>query len=261
VTDYCIDVENGIPPLLAFVPFVPLIVRAFRNLMPLKWVFLFTDLETISLLAFYLNFVANDFFWCFLSICAYILIATPLYININNVKIGVTIGEGHPPNLTFSNLFRTCAKAVFSDYRIALLSRIPLALQVLAGGSLLYEVFGADWILHALAGFGVGALALKAYVTGVRQFSYSRLASYFHLARFRTFQTERKTASAEFTLFSIFVVALVWEVFERGVYFISPVNVFRVGWEPLWNICGDISFAAFGGMIGWYILTHKANGY
>jgi hypothetical protein len=227
--------------------------------MPLKWAFLFTGLEAISLLAFYLNFVANDLFWCFLSVCAYILIAIPLYMN--SVKIGGVVGEVRPQKLTFSNLFRICATAVFSDYRIALLSRIPLALQVLAGGSLLYEVFGADWILHALAGFGIGSLALKAYVTGVGHYGYSRLASYFHLDRFRTFKAERRNASAEFTLFSIFVVAIVWEIFERTVYFISPINVFRVGWEPLWNICGDISFAAVGGMIAWHILTHKANGY
>ena len=122
---------------------------------------------------------------------------------------------------------------------------------------MLYEVFGADWIMHTLGGFGVGALALKAYLTGVRHFGYGSLASYFRLSRFRTFKTERKHATAEFTLFSCVVVALIWEVFERTVYFISPVNVFRVGGESLFNITGDVLFAVLGGMIAWYLLTRK----
>jgi hypothetical protein len=255
VTDDYVNVKSGISPLSAFVPFAPLIVSAFHNLMPLKWGFLFTALQAITLLSFYLNFVANDFFWCALSICAYILIAAPLYIN--STKNGIIIGAEHPQKLTFNNLFRTCAKATFSDYRIALSSRIPLALQVLTGGSLLYEVFGADWIMHMMAGFGVGALALKAYITGVGHYGYSRLASYFRLSRFRTFTVERKHASAEFTLFSTVVVALVWEVFERSVHFISPVNVFRIGGESLFNITGDVLFAILGGMTAWYLLTHK----
>ena len=251
------EVKNEIPSLTAFIPFAPLTVRVFYTSMPLKWIGLFIVLETISLLSFYLNFVANDFFWCLLSVCAYILITLPIYMN--SFKNNVVNVEGRHRKLTFVNLFRTCANAVFSDYRISLLSKIPLALQVLAGGSLLYEVFGADWILHALAGFGVGAIALKAYVTGVGHYSYSRLASYFHLRRFRTFKAERKTATAEWTLFSTIVVALAWEAFERSVHFISPVNVFRVGSESLWNISGDIFSAAIGGMVAWYLITHKLN--
>ena len=255
MTDESIPLRNRIQPLAAFIPFAPLAIKVFHTLMPLKWIALFTGLQTISLLSFYLNFIANDFSWCLLAVCAYILITVPVYMN--SAKNGAVNGEEYHQKLTFSNLFRTCAKAVFSDYRVSLLSKIPLALQVLAGGSLLYGVFGADWILHALAGFGVGALALKAYVTGVGHYGYSRLASYFRLSRFRTFRAERKTASAEFTLFSVIVVAVIWEVFERSVHFISPVNVFRVGEEPLWNTYGDIIFAIFGGMIAWRARYHR----
>lgn len=252
----CGNVKNGRAPLSAFVPFAPFTVRSLNNSMTLKWSFLFTALQAISILSFYLNFAVNDFLWCFYSVFAYLMVATPLYFN--GAKIGV--GEVHPQNLTFGNLFRTCANAAFSDYRISLLSRIPLVLQVLTGGSVLYAIFGADWAMHALGGFGVGALAWKAYVAGVGQFSYGRLASYFHLDRYHTFKTERKNASAEFTLFSIIVVAVLWEVAERIIYFIAPANVFRIWAEPLWNIIGDIIFGAVGAMIAWYILTHKTNG-
>jgi hypothetical protein len=51
----------------------------------------------------------------------------------------------------------------------------------------MYNVFGADWVLHALAGFGIGAISLKAYVTGVRYCSYDRLASFFGLSRLKFF--------------------------------------------------------------------------
>jgi hypothetical protein len=257
VTDNYGNVKGGVSPLSAFVPFAPFTVNAFHNLMPLKWGFLFAGLQVITLLSFYLNFIAVDFFWCFLSIFAYILIASPLYMN--SAKNGAPMGAGQPQELTFNNLFKICAKSTFTDYRIALLSRIPLSLQVLTGGSLLYEVFGADWVMHALSGFGIGALALKAYLTGVGHFGYGRLASYFHLSGFRTFKVERKHATAEFTLFSCVVVALIWEVFERTVHFISPVNVFSIGGESLFNITGDVLSGVLGGMVAWYLLRHKAN--
>ncbi len=140
---------------------------------------------------------------------------------------------------------------------ISLMSKIPLTLQILAGGSLLYQIFGADWIMHALAGFGVGAIALKAYVTGVNHYGYNRLAAYFRLNRFKTFKSERKNASAEFTLFSIAVVATVWEIFEIYVYLLSPNNVLRIRAEPLWNITGDLAFAIIGGMMAWHILRNR----
>lgn len=228
-------------------------------MIPLKWITLFTVLQTITLLAFYTNFMANDFVWCSIAILAYFLIVMPIYLNsakndASNSRANTMISH---QKLTFSNLFRMCTRAVFSDYRISLLSKIPLALQALAGGSLLYEVFGADWILHALGGFGVGALALKAYMTGVGYYGYNRLASYFGLSRFRSFEAERKNASAEWTLFSIIVIALVWEVLERSIHFVSPANVLRIGIEPVWNISGDMFSGIFGAMIAWYLLTHK----
>lgn len=257
MTNEGIPLRKEVHPLAAFVPFAPLALKVFHVLIPLKWIALFTVLQTISLLSVYLNFVANDLVWCLLAVFAYILIAMPVYMN--SARNDAVKSEGYHQKLTFSNLFRTCAKAVFSDYRISFLSKIPLALQVLAGGSLLYEVFGADWMLHALAGFGIGAIALKAYVTAVEHYGYNRLASYFHLSGFRTFKTERKYASAEWALFSIIVVAVIWEIFERSVHFISPTNVLRIGMESLWNICGDIVFAILGALIAWYLITHKLN--
>lgn len=245
----------GIQPLVVFIPFSPLAINVFHALMPLKWVALFTVLQTISIISFYTNFIANDFFWCFLAVCVYVLLVMPVYMKI--AKKSSINGDGNHKELIFSNLFRKCSQAVFSDYRFSLLSKIPLTLQVLAGGSLLYGVFGADWILHALAGFGIGVIAFKAYTIGVGCYGYSRLAAYFGLDRFRTFKVERKKASAEFTLFSVIVIALLWEAFERTVYFISPVNVFRVGWESPLNIFGDIFFAVVGAMIAWYLLNRK----
>jgi hypothetical protein len=246
-----VEAKNGVSSLSAFVPFAPFTVSAYHNSMALKWSFLFTALEAISLLSFYLNLVMNDFFWCLLSIFAYIMVAAPLCFS------GVKTADAAPQNLTFSRLFRACTKAVFADYRISLMSRIPLVLQVLTGGSLLYEFFGPDWIMHALGGFGVGALAWRAYVAGTGQFGYGRLVSYFHVDKIPRYRTEPKTAPAEFTLFSVTVIALAWEIFERIVYFASPDNMFRVGMEPLWNIIGDIAFGIAGGMIACYILTRK----
>ena len=247
--------RSGIQPLAAFIPFVPLALNAFHTLMPLKWIALFTILQTISLLSFYINFISNDFFWCLLAVGTYILIALPVYTKIGN-KNSIN-DEGRYKELIFINLFRKCANAIFSDYKTSFLSKIPLALQVLAGGSLLYGVFGADWILHALAGFGIGALATKAYIIGVGHYGYSPLASYFHLNRFRTFKAERKRASAEFALFSIVIIALAWEVLENIVNSISPANVFRFGGEPFWNSFGDVFFAIISAMIAWYLYTHK----
>lgn len=247
----------GIKPLIAFIPFGPFAIKTFHTLMPLKWIALFAVLQTISILSFYSNYISGDFFWCLLAVCTYILIALPVYTKIAAAKKSDGDNERRNQELIFSNLFRKCAQAVFSDYRISLLSKIPLALQVLAGGSLLYGVFGADWILHALAGFGIGVLAMKAYTIGVGYYGYSRLTSYFHVSRFRFFKAERKTASAEFTFFSIVIIAFAWEVLERTVQFISPVNVFRFGGEFLWNSFGDVLFAVIAAMTAWYLFTYK----
>jgi hypothetical protein len=246
-------------PLASFVPFAPLVMQGFHKLMPLRWIALFSVLQAMALLSLGLNFVANDFVWCSMAIWTYIVIAMPLYrtsVGSEATNDKVATSESHE-KLTFDKLFRTCLEAVFSDYKLSLASKIPLALQVLAGGSLLYEVFGADWLMHTLAGFGVGAIALRAYETAVNRYGYPRLASYFGLNRFRTFRVERKHASAEFTLFSIVVIAFVWEAFERAVHFVSPVNVFRIGLEPLWNVFGDLVVALCGAMTAWYLFTHK----
>jgi hypothetical protein len=246
---------NGIQPVAAFIPFASLALKVFHITIPLKWIALLIGLQTTIVLSFYLNFETSDFFWCFLSIGSYILVTMPFYMKCCNKSV-VNVQRSYQ-EITIENLFRICAKEVFSDYRLSLLSKIPLALQVLVGGSLLYGVFGADWVLHALAGFGIGALALRAYVTVVGHYGYDRSASYFHLDRFQALKIERKRASAEFTLFSIVVVAVAWEVMEGTVHFISPVNVFRVNGEPLWNSCGDLLFAVCGGMIAWYLFTNK----
>ncbi len=250
-----IPIRYEILPLVAFIPFVPLIIKGRHTKMPLKWVVLFTVLQTLALLSFYINFMTNDFFWCLLAVGTYVLVALPVYTNI--AKKSVVNDALIHQELIFSNLFRKAAKAVFSDYRLSLLSKIPLALQVLAGGSLLYGVFGADWILHSLAGFGIGAIATKAYMASVDHYGYSPLASYFHISKFSAFKVERKTASAEFALFSVVVIAFAWEVFERVVYFISPVNVFRFGGEPLWNSFGDVLVAVIAAMIAWYLFARK----
>jgi hypothetical protein len=257
MTDVLKRLPNSCIP--AFVVFIPLgvpLIWLFDAIMPLSWLSLAVMLRSISMLSIYVNITTNDIVWIMFGIWAYLTVSIPFYMNVGKApRVGGSQAKCN--NLTFPNLFKTCANAVFSDYKISLLSKIPLALQVLAGGSLLYEVFGADWILHTLAGFGIGALALKAYVTGVSHYGYNRLASYFHLDRFRTFKVERKKASREFTLFSIIVVALVWEIFERTVHFLSPVNVFRIGAESLWNITGDVVFAIIGAMVAWYLIERR----
>ena len=156
--------------------------------------------------------------------------------------------------ITFANLFKNCSNAVFSDHRITLTAKIPLVMQVIVGGSILYRVFGADWIMHALAGFGIGAIVLKAYKTAVTYYGYGHLVSYFHLDRLRIPRVEKETSSLGFTLFSLVLVASLWEIFERAVYLLSPINVFRVGMEPSLNITGDIFFAITGGIVAWYLV-------
>jgi hypothetical protein len=245
----------GLQPLIVLIPFGTIAINAVYTVMPFKWVALFTALQIISLLSFYTNFMANDFFWCLLAVCVYFLVVIPVYMKISK-RDSITYEVVHK-ELIFSCLFRKCAQAFFSDYRVSLLSKIPLALQVLAGGSLLYGIFAADWILHGMAGFGIGIITMKAYTISINYYGYGRLASYFHISKFHTLRYERKHASAEFTLFSLVVIALLWEFFERSVYYLSPVNIFRIGYESLWNIFGDIFFVVIGGMIARYLFIHK----
>ena len=54
--------RSGIQPLVAFIPFVPLAIKTFHTLMPLKWIALFTVLQTISILSFYFKFHFEGFF-------------------------------------------------------------------------------------------------------------------------------------------------------------------------------------------------------
>ena len=247
---------TSIPAFTVFIPFGTLLIYPSYPIMPLRWVSLVTMLESISLLSIYINITASDLLWSMFGIWVFIIVCTPVYLNVVKAQRVVDV-EKNCDKITFTNLFKMCSNAVFSDYRIALTAKIPLVIQVLVGGSILYEVFGADWIMHSLAGFGIGAITLKAYKTGVNHYGYNRLASFFHLDRFRVFKVERKTGSAEFTLFSLAVVSLTWEILERVVYLVSPINVFRVGAEPLWNIIGDIVSAIMGGMAAWYLVRCK----
>jgi hypothetical protein len=111
--------------------------------------------------------------------------------------------------------------------------------------------------MHSLAGFGVGAVSLKAYKTAVDAYGYNKLCSYFGLNRSDSFKNEGKYASLEWTLFCLFVVAVPWELMERAVYFVSPNNPLRVGLESIWNSVGDIVFGIIGGIVAWYLLEHK----
>jgi hypothetical protein len=192
--------------------------------------------------------------WSIFGVYTYIAVCTPVYLSAVKAHHAV---DDNCDKITFLNLFKTCSNAIFSDYEISLIAQIPLAVQALVGGSMLYGVFGADWIMHSLAGFGIGLIAFKAYITAGNYYGYDRLASYFRLDRFRVFKVELKTGSAEFTLFSLAVVSSIWEIFERVVSIVSPVNVFRLEAEPLWNTIGDVAFVTISGMAAWYILKSK----
>lgn len=241
---------------IAFAPFGAFLVYLFHQSMPLKWVSLAFLLKSVCLFTIYLNATMYDFLWIIFGVWAFLAVCIPVYMNVIN-----TLSPKHTEKLydkiSLANLLKICSNAVFSDFRLALLAKIPLVAQVLAGGSILYAISGADWIMHAVAGFGIGAMALKAYKKAVSHYGYIHLASYFHLDRFQVFATERKTGSAEFTLFSLTSVALTWEIFERLVYFASPTNVFRIRAEPFWNVVGDMLFAITGGMLAWYLVNCK----
>jgi hypothetical protein len=247
---------KSIPAFVAFIPFGNFLICHSHPIMLLRWASLATILESISLLSIYVNITTGDLLWSMFGIWVFIIVCTPVYLNIVKAQ-RVTNVQKNCDTITFMNLFKMCLNAVFSDYRIALTAEIPLVTQVLVGGSILYGVLGADWIIHALAGFGIVAVALKAYKTAVNHYRYSCLVSYFHLDRLRFSVIERKTSSLGFTLFSLITVALIWEFFETGVHFMLPINVFRIGAEPLWNIIGDIVSAITGGMIAWYLIECK----
>jgi hypothetical protein len=191
-----------------------------------------------------------------LGIWTYIIVCTPFYLNVVKTQRLMDVKK-NCDRISFTNLFKMCSNAVFSDYRISLIAKISLVTQVLVGGSILYKVFAADWTIHALAGFGVGAIALKAYKTAVNNYGYSPLVSYFHLDRLRISGVEKQTGSIGFTLFSVIVVASIWEIFERAVYLMSPINAFRIEIEPSWNIIGDMVSAIAGAIAAWYLVKYK----
>ncbi len=241
---------------VAFIPFGTLLIHLFYRSMPLRWVSLASLLKSVSLFSIYTNVTKNDLLWSMFGVWAFLTVCTPIYLN--TVKTPNPIhAKNYPEKITFANLFKMCSSSVFSDYRTALLAKIPLVIQVQAAGSVLYQVFGVDWVMHALAGFGIGAAALKAYKTAVNHYGYSSLASHFRLDRFKIFRVERKTGSLEFALFGIVVAALIWELIERVAYFVSPVNLLRIGAEPLSNIVGDMIFDIVGGIMAWALISHK----
>lgn len=241
---------------VAFIPFGTLLIHLFYRSMPLRWVSLASLLKSVSLFTIYTNVTRNDVLWSIFGVWTFLTVCTPVYLNMMTSN-HVGVKKYHPEKITFTGLFKVCSSGVFSDYRTALLSKVPLVIQVQAAGSILYQVFGIDWIMHALAGFGIGALALKAYRAAMDHYGYSNLASYFHLDRFQIFKVERKTGSAEFTLFSIVVLAMIWEFLERAVFFVSPGNLLRIGAESLWNTFGDVIFDIIGGMTAWVLINFK----
>jgi hypothetical protein len=254
--EVCRERKGFIAGFVAFIPFGTLLIHLFYRSMPLRWVSLASLLKSISLFSIYTNITRSDVLWSVFGVWAFLTVCMTVYMNTVSAP-NSTYVERHSETLTFGNLFRMCSNSVFSDYRIALLAKIPLVVQVLAAGSILYKVFGADWVMHGLAGFGIGAAAMKAYKTAVNHHGYSKLVSYFRLDRFKIFRVERKTGSLEFALFGIMIAALLWELMERAAYFVSPANVLRIGLEAPVNIFGDMVFDFIGGIIAWMLISYK----
>jgi len=246
------------PAFIAFLPFGTFAVHFLYESIPLEWASLASLLKTVSLISFYSNLVTNDVLWSFFALYAFVLASLPAYLNTVNTKKNKNIAcrrKKGPSKVVLLELFKKVYSGVFSDYKISMLAKIPLVLQLLAAGSVLYSIFGLDWVIHSLTGFGVGAISLKAYETAVNAYGYSKLASYFGIGRFESFRTKRRWATAEWTFFCLVVVTLSWELMERIVYFISPNNVLRVGLEVVWNSVGDVIFGILGGMIACYLLS------
>ena len=241
---------------IAFIPFGTLLIHLLYRSMPLRWVSLASLLKSVSLFSIYTNVTRNDILWSIFGLWAFVTVSMPVYLNTFKKPISARVEE-YPERMTFADLFKTCSNSVFSDYRISLLAKMPLVLQVLAAGSIIYQVFGIDWVMHALAGFGIGTAAMKAYRTAVSHYGYNNLASYFRLDRFRIFRVERKTGSLEFALFGIVVAALIWELSERVAYFVSPANLLRIGPESPFNIFGDMIFDILGGILAWVLINSK----
>ncbi|MEM3550167.1 MAG: hypothetical protein QXN87_09080 [Candidatus Bathyarchaeia archaeon] len=238
----------------AFISFLPLgavAIHFIYQTIPLRWALLASLLKITSLLSLFSNAANNDLLWSFFAIYAYILFSSPAYFDTLTQIKNKNHNDGRgliPEKVVFSELFKKVYRGVFSDYKISLMAKIPLALQLLAAGSIIYSIFGLDWIIHSMAGFGIGAVSLKAYKIATKAYGYNKLASYFGISKFKPFKTERKSAAAEWTLFCLVVVTVVWEILEYFVYYLSPYNPLRFRSENLWNSVGDVIFGILGGM-------------
>jgi hypothetical protein len=244
--------------LISFLPLGAVAIHFIYQTIPLRWALLTSILKITSLLSLFSNASNNDLLWSCLAIYAYILFSSPAYFDtITQMKNHTQEKEISPGKVVFSELFQKVYHGVFSDYKTSLIAKIPLALQLLAAGSIIYSIFGLDWIIHSLAGFGIGAVSLKAYKIAIKAYGYNKLASYFGISRFKPFKTERKNAAAEWTLFCLVVVTVVWELLEYSVYCLSPYNPLRFRSESLWNTSGDIIFGILGGMTAYYTAENK----
>lgn len=240
---------------IVFLPFGTLAAYFIYKNITFFWASLASLLRTFSFMAFYSNLINSDIFWSALGLYVFILVSLPVYFTTKNTN---NTNRKTPSNkVVFKELFKTVYNGIFSDYKISLLSKIPLAIQVLVAGSVLYTIFGLDWIMHAFGGFGVGVIALKAYKTGIETYGYNKLATYFGLNKFNSFKTERKWASAEWTLFCLIIITLAWELLERTIYYIEPNNTLRIGLETAINSTGDVIFGIIGGIVAWYLLERK----
>ena len=254
--EVCQDRKGFNLGFIAFIPFGTLLIHLFYGSMPLRWVSLASLLKSVSLFSIYTNVTRNDILWSIFGLWAFLTVGMSVYLNTFRRPVSARVKK-YPRKMTFANLSKMCSNSVFSDYRIALLAKTPLVLQVLAAGSIIYQVFGIDWVMHALAGFGIGAAAIKAYKTAVNHYGYNNLASYFRLDRFNIFRVERKTGSLEFAIFGILVAALIWELIERVAFFVSPANILRIGPESPFNIFGDMLFDIIGGIVAWVLINSK----
>jgi len=248
---------SDLTSFIAFLPLGTLAVYFLYKSIPLVWALLAGVLKAICLISFYSNLLMKDVLWSIFGLCVFIIVSLPAYFNTLKVKSkkDVTCKQGNDPDqVIFSELFKACCNEVFSDYKISLLSNIPLAIQVLVAGSVFYSIFGLDWVLHSLAGFSIGAVSVKAYKTAVSTYGYNKLTFYFG---FDSSKPEKKWASAGWTLFCLVVVTVSFELMERAAHFMAPNNMLRIGLETLWNSAGDAIFGIFGGMVAWYLLERK----
>ena len=260
--------NKTIHEIVAFIPFGIILVQRAKPVMPLRWILLVISLEVIAIATIFTNIVANDPVWALFGVWAFIIVCRPIYFTFkqtksNNPKPSKVVNPSNKVNqtntekLTFKNLFNLCAKTNFSNYRIGLLSSVPLVVQALVGGSIIYTLFGGDWVMHYLAGIGIGAMAFLAYRTSLDKYGYKGLHEYFRLDSIHLPKTERKTGSLEFVIFSIIIVALIWELLEYSIVTINPENVWRVHVETTINRGMDFGVAILGAITAWYLIKYK----